>query len=152
MNRLAPSIEAGEVEALIAVTRRMVDLIVAELAALRAMRPKDVTPILEEKSALAGQYETRARRLRERKEALKALSPALLGELKQATATLDEVTKKHREVLDAAREVNGALIRTIANEVARQRNPANAYTRGARVEHVGRAARAAGPLQLDERA
>jgi hypothetical protein len=152
MSTTAPAPEAEEIRSLIAITRRMADLIAAELAALRAMRPKDVAPILEEKASLAAQYETRTRRLRQRREALEALDPALLAELKETTATLDAITRKNREALDAAREVNGALIRTIADEVARQRNPASAYTREARVEHVGRAARAAGPLQLDQRA
>jgi hypothetical protein len=130
----------------------MIDLVTAELVALRGMRPKDVAPILAEKAELAAQYDTRMRKLRDRKQALKALDPALLAELKQATATLDAIMKTNRDALEAARDVNGKLVRTIADEVSRQRNPASAYTRDAKVEHVGRAARFSGPLQFDERA
>ena len=148
----AEPINAGEVQALIAVTRRLTDLMTAELVALRAMRPKDIVPILAEKSALTGQYETRLRWLKERKPALDALDGTLASELKSATDALNQVTIDNRRALSAAREVNGKLLRTIADEVSRQRNPAGAYARSGAVERIGRVARQTGPLQIDRQA
>ena len=152
MTTTAETIDPNEIQSLVQVTRRLTDLMTAELVALRAMRPKDITPILAEKTELTGQYEARLRSLKQRRHALKALDPKLLAELKAATETLNEVMADNRRALGAAREVNAKLIKVIADEVSRQRNPAGAYTREARMERVGRAARSAGPIQFDERA
>jgi flagellar biosynthesis/type III secretory pathway chaperone len=145
-------IDAGEVRSLIEVTRRLTNLMTAELVALRAMRPKDIVPILAEKAALTSQYETRFRRLKDQKSALGMLDKTLVAELKATTDTLNAITLDNRRALSAAREVNDKLLRTIANEVSRQRNPAGAYTRSGGVERIGRGARQAGPLQFDEQA
>lgn len=149
---VAAPIDAGEIRVLIEITRRLTDLMTAELVALRAMRPKDIVPILAEKSALTGQYEIRFRRLQDRKSALTSLDGALVSELKLATDTLNQITIDNRRALSAARDVNDKLLRTIANEVSRQRNPAGAYTRSGGVERIGRVARQAGPLQFDQQA
>lgn len=152
MTSVAETIDPGEIQALVGLSRRLTDLMTAELVALRAMRPKDITPILAEKAELTGQYEARLRSLRPRKAALKTLEPRLLADLKASTATLNAILADGRRTLGAAREVNAKLIKTIADEVSRQRNPASAYTREARIERVGRGARSAGPIQFDERA
>lgn len=152
MTTAAETIDPGDVQALIGVTRRLTDLMTAELVALRAMRPKDIAPILVEKSELTSQYETRLRSLKQKKEALASLDPKLASDLKQATMTLNAILSDSRRALNAARDVNAKLIKTIADEVSRQRNPASAYTREARIERVGRGAKAAGPIQFDERA
>lgn len=152
MTTTAEAIDQSEVRSLIQVSHRLTDLMTAELVALRAMRPKDIAPILAEKAELTAQYEMRLRALKPRRAGLKALAPAVLAEFKAATATLNAVLNSNRRALDAAREVNAKLIRVIADEISRQRNPANAYTREAGVERIGRAARNAGPIQLDERA
>ncbi len=152
MTTATETIDPGEVRALIGVSRRLIDLATAELVALRAMRPKDLAPIIIEKTELTGQYETRLRSLKQRKAALKRLEPKLLADLKNTTTTLNTILADSSQALNAARAVNAKLIKLIADEVSRQRNPASAYTREARVERVGRGARVAGPIQFDERA
>lgn len=142
----------AEVEALISVSRRLTDLMTAELVALRSMRPRDLAPIIAEKNALGIEYETRLRTLKERKQDLKTLDPFMAEEVRSATKTLNTVVISNRRALTAAREVNEKLVRTIADEVSRQRNPAAAYTRDGRVELVGRQARNTGPLQIDQQA
>lgn len=141
-----------EVQALIEVSRRLTDLMTAELVALRSMRPRDLAPIIAEKNALGAEYETRFRALKDRKSELAALDPHLREEVRHATETLNAVVHSNRRALTAARDVNEKLVRTIADEVSRQRNPAAAYTREGRVERIGRQARNAGPLQVDQQA
>ena len=143
---------AIEIDALIAVSRRLTDLMTAELVALRSMRPRDLAPIIAEKNALAIEYETRFRAVKDRKQDFARLDPLLAEEVRSVTKTLNEVVLSNRRALTAARDVNEKLVRTIADEVSRQRNPASAYTRGGRVEPVGRQSRNPGPLQIDQQA
>jgi len=127
MNNVGDNVREADVSALIGVTQRLSDLMTAEIAALRAMRPKDIRPLQDEKSKLASRYEADLRLFSEHADDMIKVDPALVEELKQSTATLRTILVHNKLVLAATRTVNEALVRTIADEVARQRNPATVY-------------------------
>jgi len=81
------------------------------------------------------------------------MSPELAAELGQSTRMLRTVIADNQRVLKAVREVNGDVIKVIADEVARQRNPAETYgDRGQTARKSTVAKRQPGPLKLDQQA
>jgi len=150
VNHASTLIRGTDIEALIGVTRRLTDLLVAEIAALRAMRPRDIAPLQEEKTLLTGQYERGLKNLQKTVPSLDAMDSELSAELTQSTAQLQDVISDNRRALEAAREVNERLISTIADEIGRQRNPAGSYGPGGAAPHIKPADRKPGPITLDQ--
>lgn len=151
MNNAGTNLRDADVSALIGVTQRLSDLMTAEITALRAMRPKDIRPLQEEKAKLTSRYEADLRLFSEHADDMIRIDPALVAELKQSTATLRTILVHNKLVLAATRSVNEALVHTIADEIARQRNPAEAY--GEHGQHVAATVsrpRDVGPLSLDQ--
>ena len=152
MNDIRADVQSEDISSLIIVTRRLSDLLAAETAALRAMRPQEIAPLQEEKAVLTGQYERQLRAFKAQAISLKEIKPELAAELKENTAVLRTLVADNRRALEAARTVNEQLLQTIASEIARQRNPAQTYSRNGQPERASRMARRqAGPLKLDER-
>jgi len=107
---------------------RLSDLITAEVASLRAMRPRDIAPLQEEKAHLAARYDESLRRLRHDPESVKAVDPGRRDQLRRAIERLRGLVGENLRAIDAARTVNEKVLRTIAEAVARQRRPAQGYT------------------------
>jgi flagellar biosynthesis/type III secretory pathway chaperone len=153
MSQVQQSPLPEDVSGLIVITRRLTDLLTAEITALRAMRPKDIAPLQEEKAELTNLYEMRLNALKDDAIELKKISPELAAELGQSTKILRGVIADNQRVLQAVREVNEDVINVIANEIARQRNPAQTYgERGQAAPASTLAQRQAGPLKLDQQA
>lgn len=150
MSQVPIEVRAEDVTALLAITRRLADLLTAETTALRAMRPQDIAPMQDEKAELTGQYERRLRQLQAPEASFGAIDAGLFSELKERTAALTSIIVDNKRALTAARTVNERLLRTIAEEIARQRNPAQTYARLGRRQRPPRKASAqTGPLKLD---
>ncbi|MDP6429725.1 MAG: hypothetical protein QF393_17035 [Rhodospirillales bacterium] len=142
-----------DVSGLIFITRRLTDLLTAEITALRAMRPKDIVPLQEEKAELTNLYETRLNAFKDDAIELRKLSPELAAEFGTSTRILRDVIADNQRVLKAVREVNEDVIGVVADEIARQRNPAQTYgERGQAAPKSRLARRQAGPLKLDQQA
>ena len=142
-----------DISGLIAITRRLTDLLTAEIAALRAMRPKDIVPLQEEKAELTYNYESRLQALKQDAIELKKIPPELAAELGHSTQLLRDVIADNQRALKAVREVNEDVINVIADEIARQRNPARTYgERGQPALNADLARRQSGPLTLDQQA
>jgi flagellar biosynthesis/type III secretory pathway chaperone len=153
MNQTQLAAGHEDISGLIAVTRRLTDLLTAEISALRAMRPKDIAPLQDEKAELTNIYETRLRTLQNGAIELKDMSPELAAELGQTTRVLREVIADNQRVLKAVRQVNADVINVIANDISRQRNPAETYgERGQPARASQLAKRQPGPLKLDRSA
>lgn len=107
---------------------RLTDLIAAEIAALRAMRPRDIAPLQEEKAQLTARYGAVLAQLRANPEMLKGANPARRGQLRQAVQQLRDVIGDNLRALKAARIINEKMIRVIADAVAAQTKPTTGYT------------------------
>ena len=142
-----------DISGLITITHRLTDLLTAEITALRAMRPRDIAPLQEEKAELTNIYEARLKALKDENITLKQVSPELAQELGQSTKILCGVIADNQRALKAVREVNEDVINIIAADIARQRNLAQTYgERGQAAPKSTIAQRQAGPMKLDQRA
>ncbi len=144
--------ETNNLSELIELTDRLTDLISAEVAALRAMRPQDIFPLQDEKSALTSQMEVWVRDLREHPEPIVAADPERRAALQHSTTALSSVVTENLRVLDAAQSVNERMFKAIAEAVNEQSNPATSYAPNGDLARPGKQHLAdAVPLTLDQR-
>jgi hypothetical protein len=114
---------------LAAMARRLIDLVAAETAALRAHQlapPGD----LAEKDRLAHAWRIEVGRLKQDPGALAGADPERRATLKSLAAELAASLDQHAQALLAMKTVSEGLVRAIAEETGRARRPPAAYTAG----------------------
>lgn len=129
----------------------LIDLMGRETELLKAMRPKDIVELQEEKTFLARSYEQQARQLAADPACLKAVEPVLREELETAMRALEQASGANELALRAAREANDRTIRAIVAAVMEQTEETGTYGR----DGAQRAGEAAGggkslALSLDQ--
>jgi hypothetical protein len=117
---------------MITLTRRLTDMLATETRAFEARRPHEVAANMEEVAQLANLYRRESARLREQPGLLEGASPAVRGQLMQATQTFEAVLARHGRALAAAKEITEGLVQAIAQEVAAARLAGPGYGPSAR--------------------
>jgi hypothetical protein len=112
---------------LIALTRRLTDLLAAETRAFEARRPHEAAVHVEEVGQLANVYRRESARLKDNPALLDGISPKLKDELMQATQTFEAVLARHGRALAAAKTITEGLVQAIAQEVAAARAKGAGY-------------------------
>ena len=115
---------------LIAITGRLVELMNREIEMLRAMRPRDIEALQEEKAALARLYEQQVAALRDDPRRLAVLEPVLQKELRAATDDYDTAIRRNAQALRAARDANEALLKAIVDAANATRQDGYSETGG----------------------
>jgi hypothetical protein len=127
MSQLQQTPMPEDISGLIMIIHRLTDLLTAGITVLRAMRPKDIVPLQDEKAELTNIYEARLKGLKDDHITLKQVSPELAQELGQSTKILCDVIADNKRALTAVQQVNEDVLSVIATDIARQRNPAQTY-------------------------
>jgi len=107
----------------------LIDLMGRETELLKAMRPKDIVELQEEKTALARSYEQQARQLSTDPACLRAVEPILRDELEASMRALEQASGANERALRAAREANDRTIRAIVAAVMEQTEEGGTYGR-----------------------
>jgi hypothetical protein len=131
MNLTPHATDPGQhVDHLTALTERLTERLVAEIAAFKAQRPQDVQASAADTVRLANIYRQESARV--------AADPSLVmaaadkrQRLIDATRTFDEVLARHGRTLKAAKSITEGLVRTIAQAVAANRSVQSGYGPGA---------------------
>ncbi len=116
-----------EIESLIRVASRLIELMRRETAHLAGMRVAEVDALQQEKAALATHYETAVRALSAQPDALEAVAPALKEELAQAARAFDEAAAENLRRLASARTAHDRLLKAIVDAVNERRNTRGPY-------------------------
>ncbi len=120
--------EAQErVEQLIAVTRRLTDLLAAETRAFEARRSHEAAANMEEVARLANIYRRESARVRQDPGLVAGASEAKRALLMQLTQTFEAVLARHGRALTAAKTITEGLVHAIAEEVAKTRTAGPGY-------------------------
>ena len=106
------------VEQLIAVTRRLTDLLAAETRAFEARRAHDAALNMEEVARLANIYRRESARIRQEPTLIAGASDAKRALLMQLTQSFEAVLARHGRALAAAKTITEGLVHAIAEEVA----------------------------------
>lgn len=134
---------ADRAEQLLALTRRLAELVESESAGLAAGK----LPDSDDLRRLANAYRLETARIREDRSLIEGAPLSLRRALQSETVALQQRLDAHLSALSAAREITEGLVRAVADEVQRARQgPASYGAQGAY------ATPAATPVALDRRA
>ncbi|MDO8323597.1 MAG: flagellar basal body protein [Phenylobacterium sp.] len=118
---------ADRVEQLVILTERLTELVALEAQAFEQQRPQEAMAHIEETSRLANIYRHESARVRANPAMVASAPLDQRNRLIRATEAFDSVLARQGRALDAARTVTEGLVKTIANEVAAQRNTGAGY-------------------------
>lgn len=120
-----------EIEGLIEVASRLIDLMDREINVLRAMRPADLEGMQQEKADLTAAYEQWYATLEGNREAMALLSPALRGEFEAVAKRFDDVVAENTRALMAAKVAHERLIGAVVEAVKADRRKGSYSSAGA---------------------
>ncbi len=112
---------------LVAIVGRLTSAIERERASFANRRPRELEQMLPEKQALAELYTNEMRFLAKERAWIDAASPSARQRLRAAVQDLRALLADYLRAILARRTVVEGLVRTLGQEVARQREPLTAY-------------------------
>lgn len=132
MNLTPEATDPGQhVDHLTALTERLTERLVAEIAAFKAQRPQDVQATAADTVRLANIYRQESARVAADPSLVMAAAADKRQRLVDATRTFDEVLARHGRTLKAAKSITEGLVRAIAHAVAAKRSVQPGYGPGA---------------------
>ncbi len=123
---------------LIRIASRLVELLDAEVAALREMKMDWVAALQPEKAALVAEYESEIAGMAGHRDALVLLAPALQAEFRRVARALEAASFSNAAALAAAREAHDRVLRSIVEAAGAAAKPTGTYSRAGRVGEVRR--------------
>ena len=115
------------IESLIRVTSRLVELMRRETEQLGTMRIQELDALQAEKTALAAAYEAAVQALANQPDALAALAPAIRQELAEAARAFDQAAAENLRRLTAARTAHDRMLKAIVDAITERRNAGGSY-------------------------
>jgi hypothetical protein len=122
-----PNDAAERVEQLILLTERLTGLVAQSAQAFEARRPQDAAAFVGETGRLANMYRHESTRIRGNPAMIAGASLVQRTRLVRATEAFDAVLARQARAVEAAKTVTEGLVRTIAEEVATQRQKGASY-------------------------
>ncbi|CAN7357407.1 flagellar basal body protein [Phenylobacterium sp. LjRoot219] len=148
---LAAHDATDRVEQLIILTERLTDVVAQQAHCFEAHRPQDAAALTEEASRLANLYRHESGRVRADPGLVTAAPSDRRRALVRATEAFDVELARHGRAVMAAKFITEGLVRSIAEEVASQREQLSGYGPGARIPASAYGA-AATAITLNQRA
>lgn len=137
-------------EQLLAMTKRLVALVNAEIAALESRKLDGATADWDEKERLAHSWRLEVAQIKANPAALAGVTDDRKAALKEASKELEASLARHARSLAAMKEVTEGLVRSIASEIAATRAAPTGYGRAGTVSQ--QPSRAASGLAVDAKA
>ncbi|RAK52341.1 flagellar basal body protein [Phenylobacterium deserti] len=141
---------ADRVDQMILLTERLTELVAAGARCFEERRPQDAMAFHEETARLANIYRHESTRVRANPGLVSSAPSDQRQKLIRATEAFHAVLDRQGRAIDAARTVTEGLVKTIAEEVANQREQRSGYGPGALPP--ASAARGATAITLNQRA
>jgi hypothetical protein len=129
---LAANDAADRVDQLIILTERLTEVVAKQCQCFEQHRPQDATPLMEEANRLANLYRHESTRVRSDPRLVLGAPAELREQLIRATEAFDAVLARHGRAVVAAKFITEGLVRSIAEEVASQREQLSGYGANAR--------------------
>ncbi len=135
-----PDLARENVERLILLTRQLTERMQADSEAFEARRAFEAADRMEETAKLANLYRHESARVRQNPGLVAGAPPQLRERLVEASRGFDAALTRHGQALHAAKTVTEGIVRTIAEEVARNRSAGVGYGPTARIHDASSAA------------
>ena len=118
---------------LLAMTKRLITLITAEIEALNAKRLDGASADWDEKERLAHSWRLEVAHIKANPSALAGVTLERRAALREAARDLETALETHARSLAAMKNVTEGLVRSIASEIASARSAPASYGRGGMV-------------------
>jgi hypothetical protein len=135
---LATQTPQDRADQLLAMTRRLIALVAAEIAALDARKLDGASADWDEKERLAHAWRIEVAHVKQNPAALADVPEATKNALREAALELEDALARHARSLAAMKDVTEGLVRSIAAEIASSRSAPTAYGRGGVVNQPAR--------------
>ena len=132
MSELAAQTPTDRAQQLITLTERLTTLIEAETRHFEARKPHLAVAAQPEKTRLATIYRRESQMAVKDPARLAGLAAPLRARLRDATARFEAAVSRNGSAVEALKLLTEGLVRTIAEEAARQRQAESGYGPGAR--------------------
>ncbi len=136
---------------LLAITSRLIACMEREVEMLRAMQPKELRDLQQDKTALADAYRAFVLALKEPDEAVDSVTDLLRDELAEATERFQACLADNLRALRAMRDVNERVMRAVVEALEEPRAQITGYNQRGAVKR-GRRSPAIGPVAVQQRA
>ncbi len=107
---------------------RLIGVLEREIEMLRAMKPRALLDLQEEKIVLTAAYEVQARALHERPAALDGIGPTLRDELRGAVAAFRRTLAENERALRSAKQTADQVLHAIAEEIQLKKQGPASYS------------------------
>jgi hypothetical protein len=135
---------------LLAMTKRLISLVSAEVDALKAKRLDGASTDWDEKERLAHAWRLEVAYIKTNPAALAGIAEDRKQALRESAKQLEEQLEAHARALGAMKTVTEGLVRSIASEIATARSAPAGYGRGGAVNTATK--REASGLAVDAKA
>lgn len=125
---------ADRADQLLAMSRRLIDLVRAEIEALKARRLDGAGRDWDEKERLAHAYRLEVASIKANPSALEGARADQKTALKAAARDLEDALAVHANALAAMKEVSEGLVKAVASELAAQRSAPSGYGRFGQID------------------
>jgi hypothetical protein len=136
---------------LLAITSRLIACMEREIELLRAMQPKELRQLQQDKTALADAYRAFVLALKEPDAAAESVNDVLRDELAEATERFQASLSDNLRALRAMRDVNERVMRAVVQALEEPRVQVTGYNQRGAVKR-GRRSPAIGPVAVQQRA
>lgn len=133
-----------QMESLIAVASRLIELMDREVEILRAMRPAEIESLRDEKFNLIAVYEDHYRALASNKDALALVAPTLQQEFADVAQRFAKAMAENGRALTAAKVAHERMMNAIVEAVQANRKSGSGYSASGSAEQ----GTAASPMSL----
>ena len=136
---------------LLAITSRLISCMEREIELLRALKPKELRQLQQDKTTLADAYRAFVLALKEPDASADAVTDVLKGELVEATEHFHATLQDNLRALRAMRDVNERVMRAIVQALEEPRVQVTGYNQRGALKR-GRRQAALGPAAIQQRA
>jgi hypothetical protein len=136
---------------LLAITSRLISCMEREVELLRALKPKELRQLQQDKTTLADAYRAFVLALKEPDVGADAVTDVLKGELVEATERFYATLQDNLRALRAMRDVNERVMRAVVQALEEPRVQVTGYNQRGALKR-GRRQAAIGPAAIQQRA
>lgn len=136
---------------LLAITSRLISCMEREIELLRALKPKELRQLQQDKTTLADAYRAFVLALKEPDAGADAVTDVLKSELIEATERFHATLEDNLRALRAMRDVNERVMRAIVQALEEPRVQITGYNQRGALKR-GRRQAAIGPAAIQQRA
>lgn len=123
-----------QIESLIGVAGRLIDLMEREIEILRDMRPVDLEALRSEKFDLVAAYESEYRALADNRDALVLVTPTMMEEFEAVSRRFSGTLAENVRALTAAKVAHERTMTAIIEAVKTTRKPNRSYSASGSVD------------------